>query len=240
VLIVLPKGRSILRSLYFVNLWLNMQARIARNPIAEQGVPKRVPSTTTPTPKSSTSTSGNRNAAAATFASNANPAVTPSQPKGTDSAPAHLKYRLCKGEHYLDACADMKAMSLADRMGVVKKKGLCMACLRWGHMRKDCKRKKTGEVCKRAHPTMLHDYSFKCTPTATVHRVVDIGSLADVSDGECSCSHSLIVPVLLHHARDPNHSKIVYALLDGQSDACFVNESVLDQKLVVSVVHPHS
>ena len=40
-------------------------------------------------------------------------------------------------------------------------------------------------------------------------------------------SHSLIVPVWLHHQDDPRDKVKVYALLDEQSDACFLKESTL-------------
>lgn len=41
-------------------------------------------------------------------------------------------------------------------------------------------------------------------------------------------SHSLIVPVWLHHEENPESKIKVYALLDEQSDACFVKESTLN------------
>ena len=41
-------------------------------------------------------------------------------------------------------------------------------------------------------------------------------------------SHSLIVPVWLHHQNNPENKIKVYALLDEQSDACFIRESTLN------------
>ena len=41
-------------------------------------------------------------------------------------------------------------------------------------------------------------------------------------------SHLLIVPVWLHHEENPESKIKVYALLDEQSDACFVKESTLN------------
>ena len=40
--------------------------------------------------------------------------------------------------------------------------------------------------------------------------------------------HSLIVPVWLHHITNPDHKLMVYALLDEQSDACFIKVSILE------------
>ena len=41
-------------------------------------------------------------------------------------------------------------------------------------------------------------------------------------------SHSWIVPVWLHHQNNPENKIKVYALLDEQSDACFIRESTLN------------
>ena len=45
--------------------------------------------------------------------------------------------------------------------------------------------------------------------------------------------HSLIVPVWLHHEDDPNTEIIVYALLNEQTEACFVRQATIE-KLGVS------
>ena len=39
--------------------------------------------------------------------------------------------------------------------------------------------------------------------------------------------HSLIVPVWIHHKNNANGRLLTYALLDEQSDACFVKEDLL-------------
>ena len=43
------------------------------------------------------------------------------------------------------------------------------------------------------------------------------------------CTHSLIVPVWLHHESNPDDKVLVYALLDEQSNACLAKESVLER-----------
>lgn len=42
-------------------------------------------------------------------------------------------------------------------------------------------------------------------------------------------SHSLIVPAWLHRQKNPTKSTLVYALLDDQSDACFIKRGILGQ-----------
>jgi len=53
-----------------------------------------------------------------------------------------------------------------------------------------------------------------------------------VYGGFCD-SHSLIVPVWLYQRGYAEKKELVYALLDNESDACFVTEEIL-QKLVIS------
>ena len=42
-------------------------------------------------------------------------------------------------------------------------------------------------------------------------------------------SHSLIVPSWLHHESNPDNKIMIYALLDDQSDACFIKTSALEK-----------
>ena len=44
-----------------------------------------------------------------------------------------------------------------------------------------------------------------------------------------SITHSLIVPVWLHHQDSPDKKIMVYALLDDQSDACFIKQGTLEK-----------
>lgn len=59
----------------------------------------------------------------------------------------------------------------------------------------------------------------------------------DTGAGNLSASHSLIVPVWVRHKSSLNKEILVYALLDEQSDACFVKSTVAESvKLVGSDV----
>jgi hypothetical protein len=51
---------------------------------------------------------------------------------------------------------------------------------------------------------------------------------SDTCGTEC-LSHSLIVPVLLHHTDESQKQVLAYALLDEQSDACFITDSALEK-----------
>ena len=52
-------------------------------------------------------------------------------------------------------------------------------------------------------------------------------NLSDMKNIDSSGMHSLIVLVWLHHRKNTNNKLLTYALLDEQSDACFVKEDLL-------------
>ncbi|CAB4007120.1 Hypothetical predicted protein, partial [Paramuricea clavata] len=138
-------------------------------------------------------------------------------------------------------------------------KRLCWGCLKWGHLNSNCRVRKICKVCSEAHPTSLHrdnrksrsklatkskDDSSKSKddsskPRQELNKVKDsLNEDTTISNSIEVCktntysgpiSHSLIVPVWLHHKTNPNHKIMVYALLDEQSDTCFVKDSVLDE-----------
>ncbi|XP_048828960.1 uncharacterized protein LOC125706340 [Brienomyrus brachyistius] len=69
---------------------------------------------------------------------------------------------LCQcNKHQLHRCPDLMKMSLEKRRTYVKDNKLSYACLKPGHCAKECCRRHSCEVCRRGHPTSLHDYSYE-------------------------------------------------------------------------------
>ena len=142
--------------------------------------------------------------------------------------------KLCSQTHTMENCQEFQKMTLQERREVTRRFGLCRGCLRRGHVAKDCKRKQRCKQCGGLHPTLLHDEAFASRPTASasdasvkVHKATQATSLkVSVDKSERSCSHSMIVPVILHQ-EDGDEELIVYAILDAQSDACFISEGTL-------------
>ena len=141
---------------------------------------------------------------------------------------------LCKASHDLNVCKQFLQKSVGERRYFIKTNALCLGCLKWGHMKRICRRL----VCKTCNgflPTSLHsdpasneneqDSGSRNTPMATSHRV----NLSDMKNLNPSCMHSLIVPVWIHHRRDIRKKLLTYALLDEQSDTCFVKEDLLER-----------
>ena len=100
-------------------------------------------------------------------------------------------------------------------------------------MKRNCRRRLVCKTCNGFHPTSLHSDPVPHrnnqqsdsgnTLEATSHRV----NLSDMKNIDSSGMHSLIVPVWLHHRNNTNNKLLTYALLDEQSDACFVKEDLL-------------
>ncbi|XP_006817261.1 uncharacterized protein LOC102809485, partial [Saccoglossus kowalevskii] len=88
-------------------------------------------------------------------------------------------------------------------------------------------------LCKETHdlvyyPINNEDVSVDTSPRlecATSHRV----EIDHQRDSSLPCSHSLIIPVFLHHKSVPNQQATVYALLDPQSDSCFITKSMMEK-----------
>ena len=146
---------------------------------------------------------------------------------------------LCQKQHGIRDCDAFKRMTVVNRNSKVNQLGLCRGCLKKGHKWKECYTRERCGVCSRWHPTLLHDESLSSgsevrAETAVKQRVDSAPQATSlrsgsVGDAERSgCSHSLVLPVLLSHKSNPEHQLLVYALLDAQSDACFVAQSVCE------------
>ncbi|CAB3982869.1 Hypothetical predicted protein [Paramuricea clavata] len=150
----------------------------------------------------------------------------------------------CKEEHELDTCVKFLEISIPNRQAFIISKRLCWGCLKWGHSNHSCQRKKNCHTCGEVHPTALHrDKPYQGKPygnlklkevpkpneevnsqentTSNCIEVLDMKATGE------PVSHSLIVPVWVHHSNDTSRKILTYALLDDQSDACFIKDSAL-------------
>ena len=150
-----------------------------------------------------------------------------------------LQCKICGAGHAVEHCHKFLQMNVRERHDAVYKNSLCRGCLKPGHVWRTCRSKKQCSKCGRSHPTVLHDDGLMSsgaakTPTEkkgstamkSESTQTNATSLQVGTTTEPGCVHSMVVPVRLHQAGRPEHEVLTYALLDLQSDACFVKESV--------------
>ena len=148
---------------------------------------------------------------------------------------------LCAERHLTQNCPQFMEMTPEERQETVREMRLCRGCLNSGHFWRECRKKATCSKCARQHPTLLHVNVLnnrqenqeikeqKMMNNAETQTATSLQSRA----ASVPCSHSMVVPVRLHHSQQPDNQLITYAVLDPQSDACFAKASVLESMGVV-------
>ena len=130
---------------------------------------------------------------------------------------------LCKGRHSLVTCKNFLEKTVKERQDLCMSKGLCFSCLCPRHTARQCKRKTLCELCKKPHATVLHrllpEQKNEERAKETVKATNNCVSCSDTTT-------SMILPVLIHHKDDPDRRVKVYAVLDDQSDTCFITDDI--------------
>ena len=143
------------------------------------------------------------------------------------------KCLLCdKAGHTLEICRSFTRKTSEEKRNFVKEKNLCLSCLKAGHRAKQCNNRSKCSSCQGKHPTSLHGETRLFPPSK---RNDDTDNRTGEGQAQCKrvkvCNRgltSMIVPVYLSSKSNPDSEKLVYALLDTQSDTTFVVESAAD------------
>ncbi|XP_070410207.1 uncharacterized protein [Nothobranchius furzeri] len=146
-----------------------------------------------------------------------------------DYQKAKISCILCQDTtHQLHGCSRFTEMSLIERQTYVKEKKLCYGCLKPGHGAKDCRHRHYCDICKGKHPTALHDSNYaKERPSEMgISHGPAATSLSVAAEG--SSHTSMVIPVWVSSKNNPAAAKLVYALLDTQSDTTFIDQAVSD------------
>ena len=139
----------------------------------------------------------------------------------------------CQGKHNLAECVSFRALTATQRREMILKKGLCFGCLSSGHKSGSCRKRKHCKTCKGKHPTCLcGDYNELFpkradTESGKQKTETESGSSMTVTHtvhGSRGNATTMIVPVYV--SCDGPREVLVYALLDTQSDATFVQEDL--------------
>lgn len=133
--------------------------------------------------------------------------------------------------HFLNKCSELLNLPLEDRKAFVMREKLCFGCLKPSHQSKDCPKKHTCQICKKPHPTLLHnnrnfrlgekEKESQTRESSTKARSFKVNSTVG--------SHtSMIVPVWISANENSNKEVLTYAMLDNQSDSTFVLEDLVN------------
>lgn len=144
---------------------------------------------------------------------------------------------LCKGAHELNSCQEFCKKDIKERKEFTKSKGLCFGYLKQGHVSKNCKKRKTCDTCEKLHPTSLHgdvrkeindknDSKPQGDPDESIVRCTKTRSTNNGYQYQIS---AMIVPVWISHTDNLQEEKLVYALLDDQSDTTFISQEMVDR-----------
>ena len=133
---------------------------------------------------------------------------------------------LCKGKHNLATCKNFLEKPFKERLELCISRGICFSCLSQGHTARQCKQKTHCEVCKKPHATTLHRFpAEEGRRESTQETVRATNNCVNCSD----TTTSMILPVWIHHMNDPDRRVKAYAMLNDQSDTCFVTDDVKKQ-----------
>ena len=159
-----------------------------------------------------------------------------------------------KSNHETSDCFVLGKKSYSEKTEFVAKHRLCYSCLSEGHKSSDCKNRSTCRKCKKRHPTVLHkepeDWNSTKGATKKDEEKKDNSKLKK-SDGtetkqpqqsteipnEKLNTHatkskggmlSMVLPVYVSSGKGEK-KVLTYALLDTQSDACFITRELADQ-----------
>ena len=138
----------------------------------------------------------------------------------------------CEGSHYLQDCTILRAKPIDKRREYFMKESLCFGCCRRGHRVAQCRSRRSCELCKRRHLTVLHQSVERADPSSvTTSSAPDRAEttvkerLADAVSAASKIQSGM--PVVPVKVRSGGRTVSTYAFLDSGSSACFCTESLL-------------
>ncbi|XP_017794319.1 PREDICTED: uncharacterized protein LOC108575898 [Habropoda laboriosa] len=131
---------------------------------------------------------------------------------------------LCKGEHLLQYCTQLKEMSTPERQETVKRLRSCFNCLNQGHGVSGCTRG-TCRKCGKRHHTLLHQ--DKTSETATSAESSATSTPSCVSNSASAAFEYTVLSTAVVYIKGKNGQKHkCRALLDVGSQANFITDEL--------------
>lgn len=246
--------------------FVHKEARIACNPVTSYTALRDLGGTHRDTVRDS---KGKYKGKATTFSTSTATSKNRRSDGNTNSTNTNKYCKFCKASnHYLPNCPKLESKPLKERKDFILEQRLCFGCLRTGHQSRDCPGKHTCKICKKSHPTLLHESSQPATittrsksepsPTRDPEKDQTAPPTEEPNKAHSAVSHSvknpsmtttsMIVPVWISSEERPSEI-LTYAILDSQSDSTFIAESLatrISNKLtpvrlsVRTITSPHS
>ena len=129
----------------------------------------------------------------------------------------------CDERHSIQVCDKFGAQTYDYRQQFIRDHQLCFECLIRGHVVRNCRNRKVCKKCQGGHPTSLHrtKNNSENSPPA-----VPITACASSRDSNSTPQKSsMVIPVRISHIDNPDKGKIIYAMLDSQSDSSFITDN---------------
>ena len=155
----------------------------------------------------------------------------PSEPKEKKSNDEKV-CPYCKGNHYLPNCEQFQAKDHEEKTSYIREAKRCFGCLRTGHFSHACPDRHKCRTCHRSHPTVLHREFETSSPTKqsqTSNQAETQQKVNALSTCTGSSNTTNVIPVWISTKENPQVEKLVYALLDTQSDSSFIEENLCSQ-----------
>ena len=138
----------------------------------------------------------------------------------------------CKGNHYLPNCEQFQAKDHEEKTSYIREAKRCFGCLRTGHFSHACPDRHKCRTRHRSHPTVLHREHETSSPTKqsqTSNQAETQQKANALSTCTGSSNTTNVIPVWISTKENPRVEKLVYALLDTQSDSSFIEENLCSQ-----------
>jgi hypothetical protein len=159
-----------------------------------------------------------------------------------------------QNNHRTGNCYQLKSLPHQKRVQFVTENGLCYSCMRKGHMSRACTKKLQCKVCNKYHPTAMH-YGYSEVDQNKKPESTELSQKPETKEVKSNSTKktqagilSMTIPVYISPANG-GQEKLIYALLDTQSDASFISKEVANglkdirhttEKIVLSTLNGKS
>lgn len=132
----------------------------------------------------------------------------------------NFKCLFCKNEHNSCDCPQAAKMPLAEKKKVLSHKGLCHACLKFGHIYKFCRTSVKCQKCHRRHVTVMCPKEDKSDilPSSSISTSENLSNLT---------YNHVVLQTLAVRLLGKKSSRIVRVLFDTGSQRSYINKNIV-------------